>query len=49
MTSGEPPYLLDRLNYLTDPAYAGAFDGNPMHAMGGRDLVAFRRDYDGLG
>jgi hypothetical protein len=28
----EPPYLLDRVNYLTDPAYAGRFDPNPMHA-----------------
>jgi hypothetical protein len=25
------PWLLDRLNYLTDPAYAGRFDPNPMH------------------
>jgi type IV secretion system protein VirD4 len=29
--AGEPPWLLDRLNYLTDPAYAGRFDPNPMH------------------
>jgi len=25
------PYLLDRINYLADPAYAGRFDLNPMH------------------
>lgn len=29
--SGEPPYLLDRINYLSDPAYAGRFDANPLH------------------
>jgi type IV secretion system protein VirD4 len=31
MVSGEPPYLLDRVSYLTDPAYVGRFDLNPMH------------------
>jgi len=31
MIVGEPPYLLDRLNYLADPVYAGRFDLNPMH------------------
>lgn len=31
LVSGEPPYLLDRISYLTDPAYAGRFDPNPMH------------------
>jgi type IV secretory pathway TraG/TraD family ATPase VirD4 len=31
MIAGEPPWLLDRINYLTDPAYAGRFDPNPMH------------------
>jgi type IV secretion system protein VirD4 len=31
MVSGEPPYLLDRISYLTDPAYTGRFDLNPMH------------------
>jgi type IV secretory pathway TraG/TraD family ATPase VirD4 len=31
MIAGEPPYLLTRINYLTDPAYAGRFDPNPMH------------------
>lgn len=31
LVPGEPPYLLDRLNYLTDPGYAGRFDPNPMH------------------
>ena len=31
MIAGEPPYLLDRLDYRTDPAFAGRFDPNPMH------------------
>jgi hypothetical protein len=31
MIAGEPPWLLDRINYLTDPAYTGRFDPNPMH------------------
>jgi len=31
LVSGEPPYLLDRLNYLTDPACAGRFDEDPLH------------------
>jgi type IV secretory pathway TraG/TraD family ATPase VirD4 len=31
MIAGEPPWLLDRINYLTDPAYAGRFDPNPMY------------------
>jgi hypothetical protein len=31
LVSGEPPYLLDRLNYLTYSAYAGRFDANPLH------------------
>jgi type IV secretory pathway TraG/TraD family ATPase VirD4 len=31
LIAGEPPYLLDRVSYLTDPAYAGRFDPNPMH------------------
>jgi len=31
MTAGEPPYLLNRINYLTDPVYDGRFDPNPMH------------------
>ena len=31
MISGQAPYLLDRLNYLTDAPYAGRFDPNPMH------------------
>ncbi|MBO0710275.1 MAG: hypothetical protein J2P47_03230 [Acetobacteraceae bacterium] len=30
------PYLLNRINYLTDPAYDGRFDPNPMH----REVVA---------
>jgi hypothetical protein len=25
-------YLLDRINYLTDTAYAGHFDPSPMHS-----------------
>jgi type IV secretory pathway TraG/TraD family ATPase VirD4 len=32
MISGEAPYLLDRIDYLTDAPYAGRFDPNPMHA-----------------
>jgi type IV secretion system protein VirD4 len=31
LVSGEPPYLLDRVSYLTDTAYAGRFDPNPLH------------------
>jgi len=31
MIAGEPPYLLDRINYLADSTYAGRFDPNPMH------------------
>ena len=31
LVSGEPPYLLNRVSYLTDPAYAGRFDSNPLH------------------
>ncbi|MCB8878476.1 type IV secretory system conjugative DNA transfer family protein [Acidisoma silvae] len=31
MISREAPYLLFRLNYLTDAPYAGKFDPNPMH------------------
>jgi type IV secretion system protein VirD4 len=33
LIAGEPPYRLDRVNYLTDPAYAGRFDPNTMHAL----------------
>ncbi len=29
--SGEPPFLLDRLDYRSDPAFAGRADPNPMH------------------
>lgn len=29
LVTGEAPYLLNRLNYLTDPEYAGFFDPNP--------------------
>ena len=31
LISGEPPYLLHRVSYLTDPTYAGRFDANPLH------------------
>ncbi len=31
LIAGEAPYLLDRVSYLTDPAYAGRFDPNPTH------------------
>ena len=31
MIAGEPPYLLDRLDYRSDPALAGRADPNPMH------------------
>ncbi len=31
MVAGEPPYLLDRINYLANAAYAGRFDPDPMH------------------
>jgi type IV secretion system protein VirD4 len=31
LVSGEPPYLLNRVSYLTDPAYACRFDANPLH------------------
>ena len=32
MVSGEAPYLLERISYLTDASYTGHFDPNPMHA-----------------
>lgn len=32
LVKGEYPYLLDRLNYLADPEYAGRFDANPYHS-----------------
>jgi hypothetical protein len=31
MMTGEAPHVLQRLNYLTDPEYAGLFDPNPYH------------------
>ena len=31
MIAGEPPFLLDRLDYRSDPACAGRADPNPMH------------------
>jgi len=31
MIAGEPPYLIDRLDYRSDPAFAGRADPNPMH------------------
>ena len=33
MISGEAPYLLDRISYLTDAPYTGRFDPNPMQAV----------------
>ena len=33
LIAGEPPYLLYRVNYRTNPAYAGRFDPNPMHEI----------------
>jgi hypothetical protein len=39
MTAGEPPWLLDRVNYLTDPAYAGRFDPN-LHVLPGRRTMS---------
>jgi type IV secretory pathway TraG/TraD family ATPase VirD4 len=32
LVAGEPPYLLDRLDYRTDPEYRGLADPNPYHA-----------------
>jgi type IV secretory pathway TraG/TraD family ATPase VirD4 len=32
MIPGEAPYLLERINYLSDSPYVGRFDENPMHA-----------------
>lgn len=29
--SGEPPYVLERINYLNNPEYTGLFDPNPYH------------------
>ena len=31
MISGDPPFLLDRLHYRTDPSHAGRADPNRMH------------------
>lgn len=31
LIGGEPPYLLKRLNYLTDAGFEGAYDPNPYH------------------
>lgn len=33
LVSGEPPYLLNRISYLTDPVYAGRFDPNPLRLL----------------
>ncbi|NKB80141.1 type IV secretory system conjugative DNA transfer family protein [Ochrobactrum daejeonense] len=41
---GEAPYTLRRLNYLTDPEYAGRFDSAFLSATGRRS-----RGYDGTG
>jgi type IV secretion system protein VirD4 len=32
---GTNPLLVQRLNYLSDPEFAGGYDENPMHAVGG--------------
>lgn len=32
LQQGQPPFILRRLNYLTDPECTGMFDPNPMHA-----------------
>lgn len=32
LVAGEPPWLLDRINYLRDPEYRGSFNPNPYHA-----------------
>lgn len=31
LVKGEYPYLLDRINYLTDAEYVGRADPNPYH------------------
>lgn len=31
LVAREPIHLLDRISYLTNRAYAGRFDLNPMH------------------
>lgn len=31
LVRGEAPYMVERLNYLRDPEYAGQFDANPYH------------------
>ncbi len=33
LVAGEPPYLLDRVSYLTDRPYKRRFDPNPHHAQ----------------
>jgi type IV secretion system protein VirD4 len=40
LVSGEPPYLLHRVSYLTDPAYAGRFDTNPLHELSHEGMTA---------
>ena len=32
LQQGQPPYLLQRLDYLRDPELAGLGDANPMYA-----------------
>ena len=38
MVPGEAPYLLERINYLSDTPYAGRFDENPMHTNARRAM-----------
>jgi type IV secretory pathway TraG/TraD family ATPase VirD4 len=33
LVPGEPAWLLDRINYFADKAYADRFDPNPFHAL----------------
>jgi type IV secretory pathway TraG/TraD family ATPase VirD4 len=41
LQQGQPPYLLQRLDYLRDPELAGLGDANPMYqAVGARPVVA---------
>ena len=36
---GRAPVILRRPNYLTDPVFRGAFDPNPYHGDGGKEVV----------
>jgi len=33
---GEPTWLLDRIDYRSDPEYRGSFDANPYHTQPAR-------------